>query len=147
WDWGVPLWLTVCPKGATPEILASAPHLFGTPIVFNLFAVLIVLALTWLLVVGVKESSRFNAIMVAIKLVILCFFVAIGLRFFDFHNWSPVAAPSFWKGFAPNGWSGIFSGASIVFFAYIGFDAVSTASEEARNPKRDVPIGILGSLA
>jgi len=145
-DWGIPAWLAVCPRAASPEILAAAPRLFGHPIVFNLFAVLIVLALTWLLVVGVKESSRFNAMMVAVKLAILAFFVAVGLRFFSAANWVPAAAPTTWKGFAPNGWAGILSGASIVFFAYIGFDAVSTASEEARNPRRDIPIGILGSL-
>ncbi|MBI5201335.1 MAG: amino acid permease [Elusimicrobia bacterium] len=146
WSWGVPAWLSVCPKGASAEVLASAPHLFGYPIVFNLFAVLIVLALTWLLVVGVKESSKFNTVMVSIKLVILLFFVCLGLRFFDYHNWVPAGSASFWQGFAPNGWKGIFSGASIVFFAYIGFDAVSTASEEAKDAKRGIPIGILGSL-
>jgi APA family basic amino acid/polyamine antiporter len=145
--WHIPLWLATCPKAATPEILAAAPKLLGVPIVFNLFAVLVVLALTWILVLGVKESTRFNTIMVAIKLAILLFFVGVGIRFFDYANWVPVAAPTTWQGFAPNGWRGIFSGASIVFFAYIGFDAVSTASEEAKNPERDLPIGILGSLA
>ncbi len=145
-NWGIPLWLSNCPKGASPEVIASAPHLFGHPIIFNLFAVLIVLALTWLLVIGVKESTRFNTIMVSIKLMILMFFIAIGLRFFNYHNWVPAASITTWRGFAPNGWRGIFSGASIVFFAYIGFDAVSTASEESKNPKRDIPIGILGSL-
>ncbi|MDE2292381.1 MAG: amino acid permease [Elusimicrobia bacterium] len=145
-DWGIPQWLAVCPKSASPELLASAPHLFGHPVVFNLFAVLIVLALTWLLVVGVKESSRFNTVMVSVKLVILLFFVVIGITFFNARNWVPAASPTTWKGFAPNGWRGILSGASIVFFAYIGFDAVSTASEEARDAKRDMPIGILGSL-
>ncbi|MBI4371077.1 MAG: amino acid permease [Elusimicrobia bacterium] len=146
WNWGIPAWLAVCPKGAPPEVLAAAPRLFGVPIVFNLFAVLVVLALTWLLVVGVKESSRFNTIMVSVKLAILLFFVYIGLRFFDVRNWVPAGSASTWQGFAPNGWRGILSGASIVFFAYIGFDAVSTASEEAKSPKRDIPIGILGSL-
>jgi hypothetical protein len=76
--------------------------------------------------------------MVAVKLVILAFFVCVGLRFFDFDNWVPPGAPSAWQGFAPNGWKGIFSGASIVFFAYIGFDAVSTAAEETRDPKRNL---------
>ena len=146
WNWGIPMWLATCPKGAAPEVLAAAPHLFGHPIVFNLFAILVVLAITWLLVVGIKESSRFNTIMVSIKLLILAFFVFIGLKFFDKANWFPPTAASTWKGFAPTGWKGIFSGASIVFFAYIGFDAVSTASEEAKNPKRDLPIGIMGSL-
>jgi APA family basic amino acid/polyamine antiporter len=146
WNWGIPLWLANCPKSAPPEVLAAAPHLFGVPIVFNFFAVLIVMAITWILVIGVKESSRFNTIMVSIKLLILVFFVFIGIRFFNFHNWIPANSVTSWKGFAPNGWRGILSGASIVFFAYIGFDAVSTAAEESKNPKRDIPIGIIGSL-
>lgn len=147
WNWKIPEWLATCPKAATPEILAAAPKLFGLPIVFNLLAVLIVLGITWILVVGVKESSRFNVIMVAIKLVILLFFIAIGIQFFTLDNWSPPTAPSTWEGFAPNGWRGILAGASIVFFAYIGFDAVSTVAEESKNPKKDLPFGILGSLA
>ncbi len=86
---------------------------------------------------GVKESARFNAVMVAIKLVVLAFFVFVSFKFVKPANWHP---------FAPNGFAGISTGAAIVFFAYIGFDAVSTCAEECRNPKRDMPIGIIGSL-
>ncbi len=146
WNWGVPVWLSMSPRGSPDEVFAAAPHLFGIPIVFNLFAVLIMAAITWITVVGIKESSRFNAIMVLIKLVILLFFTAVGVRLFKMDHWVPAGSLSAWKGFAPNGWGGIFSGAAIVFFAYIGFDAVSTASEESKNPKRDIPIGIIGSL-
>lgn len=123
---------------ASPEIMASAPRVFGVPIVFNLPAVAIVAALTALLVVGIRESAWFNAAMVMVKLVVLTFFVAIGAFYVKPENWVP---------FAPNGWQGIQAGAAVVFFAFIGFDAVSTTAEECRNPKRDLPIGILGSLA
>jgi len=121
----------------TPEILAEAPRVLGIPIIFNLPAVFIVTAISILLIIGIKESARFNAVMVAIKLVVLAFFVAVGVCYVRPANWHP---------FAPNGWAGIKAGAAMVFFAFIGFDAVSTTAEECRNPKRDVPIGILGSL-
>ncbi|MFO0727977.1 MAG: amino acid permease [Myxococcota bacterium] len=143
----LPAWLVNGYRTATPEIASAAPHLCGMPVLVNLPAVLIVLALTWLLVIGVKESSRFNTLMVGVKLVILAFFVVLGIYFFDLGNWFPAGAPSNWEAFAPNGMRGIATGAAIVFFAYIGFDAVSTAGEEAKQPKRDLPIGILGSLA
>ena len=123
---------------ATPEILNAAPRVLGVPLVFNLPAVFIVTALTVLLVVGIKESAWFNAVMVGIKLLVLGFFVVIGMYYVKPENWRP---------FAPNGWAGIQAGAAVVFFAFIGFDAVSTAAEECRNPRRDLPIGILGSLA
>jgi basic amino acid/polyamine antiporter, APA family len=116
----------------------AAPHLLGIPIVCNLPATLIIALLTVILVIGIKESARFNAIMVAIKLLVLGFFVFVGAFYIKPQNWTP---------FAPNGFAGIRAGAAIVFFAYIGFDAVSTVAEETRNPKRDLPIGILGSLA
>ncbi len=122
----------------SPEILAAAPRLFGVPVVFNLPAVFIVTFLTLLLVLGIRESARFNALMVGIKLLVLGFFVYTGLHFVKPENWHP---------FAPNGWAGIQAGAAVIFFAYIGFDAVSTAAEECRRPERDLPIGILGSLA
>jgi basic amino acid/polyamine antiporter, APA family len=121
-----------------PEITASAPSLFGIHLVFNLPAVFIVTFLTVILTLGIKLSSRFNMAMVAIKLAVLAFFVIVGFFFINPHNWKP---------FAPNGWAGIQSGAAIIFFAFIGFDAVSTAAEETRNPKKDLPFGILGSLA
>ncbi|HWC65800.1 MAG TPA: amino acid permease, partial [Thermoanaerobaculia bacterium] len=136
----LPPWLTIDYRTAhqkTPEIIAQAPHLFGVPIVFNVLAFSIVALITVVLVVGVKESARFNAVMVGIKLVVLAFFVFVSFKFVRPANWHP---------FAPNGFAGISTGAAIVFFAYIGFDAVSTCAEECKNPKRDMPIGIIGSL-
>jgi len=135
-----PRWLATDLRTAlhTPDILNSAPRIFGVPILFNLPAVFIVTFLTVLLVIGIKESSRFNAAMVIIKLVVLSFFVIVGCYYVKPANWHP---------FAPNGWAGIQAGAAVIFFAYIGFDAVSTAAEECRRPTRDMPIGILGSLA
>ena len=116
----------------------DAPHLFGIPLICNLPAFIIVALITVLLVIGIKESARFTSVMVAIKLLVLAFFVVVGLFYVKPEHWTP---------FAPNGFAGIKTGAAIVFFAYIGFDAVSTVAEEAKNPKRDIPIGILGSLA
>jgi APA family basic amino acid/polyamine antiporter len=104
---------------------------------FNLPAMLIVLGIMVLLVIGVRESARFNAAMVTIKLVAVLFFIVVGAGYVKPANWSP---------FAPYGWSGIMTGAAVVFFAYIGFDAVSTTAEEAKNPARDLPIGIISSL-
>ncbi len=115
----------------------QAPHLFGLPVIINLPAVLIVALITWVLVVGVRQSAYFNTAMVVVKLAILVFFLAMGLRYVRPENWQP---------FAPNGFKGIWTGASLIFFAYIGFDAVSTAAEESRNPKRDMPFAIIASL-
>jgi basic amino acid/polyamine antiporter, APA family len=117
--------------------ITSAPHPFGFPVIFNLPAMLIVTLVTVILYRGIKESAKFNGIMVMLKLVVLGFFVLVGCFYVQPANWSP---------FIPNGWKGIQAGAAIVFFAYIGFDAVSTVAEETRNPKRDLPIGIIGSL-
>ncbi|MEW5765871.1 MAG: amino acid permease [Acidobacteriota bacterium] len=135
-----PRWLATDLRTAlhTPEILAQAPRILGVPIAFNLPAFFIVAFLTTILVLGIRESARFNAVMVGIKLLVLGFFVFVGLAYVRPENWHP---------FAPNGWSGIQAGAAVIFFAYIGFDAVSTAAEECRRPERDLPIGILGSLA
>lgn len=135
----IPIWLrtdyrTFIQKGFD---LASVPHLFGVPIVLNIPAVSIVAALTMLLVVGIRESTRFNDLMVGIKLAILALFVGIGIYYFNPANWTP---------FAPGGFKGIQVGAAVVFFAYIGFDSVSTVAEETKNPARDMPIGIIGSL-
>jgi APA family basic amino acid/polyamine antiporter len=116
----------------------DAPHIFGMPFIGNFPAFIIVSLITVLLVIGIKESARFTSVMVAIKLLVLAFFVAVGFFYVKPEHWVP---------FAPNGFSGIKTGAAIVFFAYIGFDAVSTVAEEAKNPKKDIPIGILGSLA
>jgi APA family basic amino acid/polyamine antiporter len=120
-----------------PEVVAAAPHIFGIPIVFNLLAIGVVAALSVLLVRGVRASARATAVMVAIKLAVLGLFVFVGIHFIKPENWQP---------FAPNGFGGIAAGAAIIFFAYIGFDAVSTCAEETRRPGRDLPIGILGSL-
>lgn len=121
-----------------PGLLESAPHIFGIPIVFNLLAFLIVAGITVILLIGIRESSWFNAVMVILKLLVLTFFIVVGLRYMNTSNWQP---------FMPNGLSGVASGAAVIFFAYIGFDAVSTVAEESRRPQRDLPIGIIGSLA
>jgi APA family basic amino acid/polyamine antiporter len=116
---------------------ADAPKIAGMPIIFNLPAVLIIALITWVLVIGIRESAGFNSAMVLLKLGIIVFFVVMGAFYTKPANWSP---------FAPNGFAGISSAAAIIFFAYIGFDAVSTAAEETRNPQRDMPIGIIASL-
>jgi APA family basic amino acid/polyamine antiporter len=121
-----------------PERMAELPLLLGHRVSFNVPGIVIVGLITWLLVVGVKESARVNSAMVILKLGVLALFVGVGIFYLEPKNWTP---------FAPNGWTGIHHGAAIVFFAYIGFDAVSTAAEETKNPQKAMPIGILGSLA
>jgi APA family basic amino acid/polyamine antiporter len=118
-------------------LIDSAPSVLGTPILINLPAVAIVALVTWLLVRGVRESTTANNLMVWIKLIVLALFLGVGAFYVDPQNWQP---------FAPNGWTGIHQGAAIVFFAFIGFDAISTAAEETRDPQRDMPRGILGAL-
>jgi APA family basic amino acid/polyamine antiporter len=120
------------------EAWNNHPTILGIPLIFNFLAVAIVAFITWILVLGAKESARINNIMVAIKLVVLFFFIYFGAKYVKPENWTP---------FAPNGLSGIWTGASLIFFSYIGFDAISTAAEECKKPSRDMPIGILGSLA
>lgn len=120
--------------------MEAAPRVFGVPIIVNLPAFLIVALLTVLLVRGARESSRFNTVIVLLKLAIIAFFIAIGVVFFRAENLVSHG------GFAPNGFLGISSAAAIIFFAYIGFDAVSTAAEETENPAKDMPFGILMSL-
>jgi APA family basic amino acid/polyamine antiporter len=119
-----------------PAWMAAAPGTMPGAVI-NLPAVVIVLLITTLLVVGIRESARFNATMVAIKLAAVLFFILAGVKFVKPENWSP---------FAPYGWPGIMAAGAVVFFAYIGFDAVSTTAEEAKNPSRDLPIGIIASL-
>jgi APA family basic amino acid/polyamine antiporter len=135
----IPDWLSTDYRTAAkiPGLFQNAPHIFGVPIVFNILACGIVTMITIILVIGIRESSRANMAMVMVKLIILGFFVLIGIKYVRPANWTP---------FAPNGWPGIQAGAAVVFFAYIGFDAVSTVAEEVRNPKRDLPVGIIGSL-
>jgi APA family basic amino acid/polyamine antiporter len=135
----IPDWLSTDYRtaGHIPGLLESAPHLFGIPLVFNLLAFGIVALITVVLVVGIRESASMTSVMVMLKLLVLGFFVFIGWKYVHAENWHP---------FAPNGWEGIQAGAAIVFFAYIGFDAVSTVAEEVKKPQRDLPIGIIGSL-
>ena len=112
---------------------------------FNLPAALIVLAITALLIRGIRESAIFNAIIVVIKVSILTLVIAIGFAYVKSANWFPIIPPNTGQ-FGHFGWSGVARAAGVIFFAYIGFDAVSTAAQETINPKRDMPIGILGSL-
>jgi APA family basic amino acid/polyamine antiporter len=135
----IPDWLSTDYRTAAriPGLLESAPHLFGIPIVVNILAFAIVALITIVLVIGIRESATMNTGMVMLKLVVLGFFVIVGWNYTQAANYQP---------FAPNGWAGVQAGAAIVFFAYIGFDAVSTVAEETRNPSRDLPIGIIGSL-
>jgi APA family basic amino acid/polyamine antiporter len=126
---------------------AGLQHVTG---LFNLIAVLIVLVVTSILVIGIKESANFNSVIVIVKVGIVCVFLAVGTIFLIHHpaiaraNWHPFIPPP--DGHGNFGWGGIPVAAASIFFAYIGFDAVSTAAQEAKNPQRDMPIGILGSL-
>jgi APA family basic amino acid/polyamine antiporter len=133
--------------GQSPELvqrghdLLGAPHLFGFEIGFNLPAFLIALVITTILVVGIKESAAFNAGIVVTKVAVVLFVILLGAHYVHPSNWGHD-----WASFAPMGFSGIGAGAAYIFFAYIGFDAVSTTAQEARNPQRDLPIGIIVSL-
>lgn len=122
--------------------LSSLPTVTG---IFNLPASLAIMAVTGLLVMGIKESATVNNVIVFIKVAVIMLFICIGFTFVNAENWQPFIPPS--EGPDVYGWDGVFRAASIIFFAYVGFEAVSTAAQEAKNPKRDVPIGILGSLA
>ena len=137
----IPDWLTQNYRTASEETLAAAPHIFGLPIVFNILAFGIVALITIVLVWGIRESSMFNAVMVLIKILVLLFFIGLALYYV-----SPAQMTANWKPFQPQGWFGTLTGAAVVFFAYIGFDAVSTVAEETKNPARDLPIGIIASL-
>lgn len=117
-----------------PQYLLQGPLNGG---MFNLLSFSIITALTLLLILGVKSSTRFNHVMVFIKLGVIALFIAIAANEVRVENWTP---------FMPYGWTGVMKGASLIFFAYVGFDAVSTAAEETINPQRDLPIGIIGSL-
>ncbi len=140
-----PLWLrndyrtilTMCDQnGLNPHDFM--PYLFDKiPMAINLPAIFIVLILTLLLIKGVKESTRVATIMVGVNMLMITSFIIVGAFYVKPENWTP---------FAPNGFEGIFMGAFLIFFAYIGFDAISTCAEETENPQRDLPIGILGTL-
>jgi len=120
-----------------PVWMAAAPAAGVEGAIVNLPAIIIVLIISALLVIGVRESARFNAAMVAVKLAAILFFIVVGVGYVKPENWSP---------FMPYGFPGVSLAAAVVFFAYIGFDAVSTTAEEAKNPSRDLPIGIIASL-
>ena len=135
-----------------PAALSQAPFAFdhvagwtATGAIINLPAVLIVAAVTGLLVVGIKESANFNNVVVMVKIAVIILFIAFGFSYVNSANWTPFI-PENTGTFGQFGWSGVIRGAGVIFFAYIGFDAVSTAAQEANNPQRDMPIGILGSL-
>lgn len=148
--WKLPLWLTTDSITASTRLLNMAnspqkefyssldlPTLFGHPFALNVPAFLIVAVVTWILVVGIQESALINTIAVLIKVLVVLFFIGYGAQFVHPGNWVP---------FAPSGFPGIMGGAAIVFFSFIGFDAVSSTAEETKNPQRDMPIGMIGSL-
>lgn len=122
-----------------PTVLTAAPGAVpGHFTLFNLPAFLVMMVITSLLSIGIKESARVNNIMVAIKVAVVLMVIGVGV----FH-----VTPANWHPFMPNGWHGVFGAAAVMFFAFIGFDSVSSAAEEVKNPKRDLPIGIISSLA
>lgn len=139
-----PVWMvndlktvTEIAKTSGTDVSHLVPHLFGIPICFNLPAILIILAITMILIKGTKDSTKMAGVMVFIKLAVIALFVVVGAFYIKPVNWAP---------FAPNGMQGMFMGAFIIFFAYIGFDALATTAEECKNPQKDLPIGIIGSL-
>ena len=117
----------------------------STGAVLNIPAMFIVGVITILLIVGISESATFNNVVVVIKITVVLLFIAFGLAYINRENWEPFIPPAAGEG--KYGWDGVVRGAGVIFFAYIGFDAVSTAAQEAKNPQRDMPIGIIGSLA
>ena len=122
--------------------ISTAPHILGFPLIANLPAFLIVALITVVLVIGIRESANSNNAMVLLKIGVIIFFCAVGATLIKPEHWNDPAT----GGFAPNGFAGISAGAAIIFFSYIGFDATSTAAEEARDPARDMPFGIIMSL-
>ncbi len=141
WLSNPPVWLVndvfTVSKLAADNPDMHIPMLFGMPISINLPAIVIVLLITMILVRGTKDSAKMAGLMVFIKLAVIALFVFAGIFFVKPENWTP---------FAPNGAAGIFAGAFLIFFAYIGFDALATAAEECKNPQKDLPVGIIGSL-
>ncbi|MGH7619704.1 MAG: amino acid permease, partial [Gemmatimonadaceae bacterium] len=128
-----------------PGALVALPDGSTVAGAFNLPAAVIVLLVSTILIIGIKESASFNTGIVIVKVVVLVLFVAFGVKYINTANWHPFVPPN--KGtFGEFGWSGVLRGAGVIFFAFIGFDAVSTAAQEARNPQRDMPRGILWSL-
>jgi APA family basic amino acid/polyamine antiporter len=141
-DFGIhlPAQFTSCPFDQI--ILPSGATAVG---IINIPAILIVIALSLLLMLGIQESSRINSVIVVIKVAIVLIFIGVGFSYINWENYTPFIPQNTGK-FGEYGWSGIMRAAGVVFFAYIGFDTVSTAAQESRNPQRDIPIGIIGSL-
>ena len=133
-----------------PASISQSPFVYDTTglhmsgNIINFPAIFIVVLMTTLLVVGIKESAKFNNIIVLIKVTVILLFIGFGISHIDVTNWTPFVPERTVDGHF--GWLGVLTGAAVVFFAYVGFDAVSTTSQEAINPKRDVPRGILFSL-
>jgi len=135
-----------------PAYLSSAPVNYAphggwetTGAFLNLPAMFIVAVITTLLVIGIRESANFNNIIVIVKVAVILLFVGFGISYIHSQNWVPFIPPN-QGSFGEFGWSGVFRGAGVIFFAYIGFDAVSTTAQEAKNPQKDMPVGIMGSL-
>ncbi len=144
WFINPPLWLVNDFRSAVKAYTAQGidyhsviPSIAGIPICVNLPAIIMIGITTLILVKGTKDSAKMAGLMVAVKLGVIALFVLAGMFYVKPENWTP---------FAPNGFEGVFMGAFIIFFAYIGFDALATAAEECKNPQKDLPIGILGSL-
>ena len=140
-DWGINL----------PASISQSPFIYdhsgwhSTGAIVNFPAIFIILIMTSLLVIGIKESAKFNNAIVLVKVIVILLFIGFGISHIDVQNWTPFI-PENTGVWGQYGWSGILTGAGVVFFAYIGFDAVSTMSQEAKNPKRDMPMAILSSL-
>jgi amino acid transporter len=132
-----PVWLASNYDNASPEVYAAAPHIAGIPIILNLPAFIIVVLVTYLAYVGIRESKKSANLMVALKILVILFVIVVGAFYVNTDNWTP---------FMPNGFSGVLKGVSAVFFAYIGFDAISTTAEECADPQRDLPKGMIYSL-
>lgn len=140
--WQLPLELSSAPFDVHPG--SHIPHATGA--IINLPAMLLVALITGLLVVGIHESARVNNLIVFVKVGVVLLVIGFGAAHVNSDNWRPFIPPNTGT-FGEFGWSGILSGAGVIFFAYIGFDAVSTAAQETRHPQKDLPVGILGSLA
>jgi basic amino acid/polyamine antiporter, APA family len=129
-----------------PQAILASPF-DANPGSMNLMAVVIIGVISTILIIGIQESARFNSLIVVIKLAVVILFIGMGYFYIDKGNYTPFVPPNVTGEFGDYGWSGVFRAAGMIFFAYIGFDAVSTAAQEAKNPKRDMPIGIVGYLA
>jgi len=140
-DFGIHIPAALCNAPLTHDLTGF--HLTGA--ILNLPAMLIVGLMTALLVVGIRESANFNNLVVIVKIAVILLFIVLGWSFINADNWTPLI-PENTGTFGEFGWSGVFRAAGVIFFAYIGFDAVSTAAQEAKNPQKDMPWGILGSL-